>query len=137
MTTNFKILTFTEIEFNGRELDLHNNFSFVSFIHNEAANELVIQLEKAIGDWVPQNESKKLTFTLSNIHYLKSLDPKPEYISDDHCLAGITFYGSGDRDENFSLVDQPLPKAGDDIIFTFESDRVIRVNCDSVTLTTN
>lgn len=135
MTTNFKILTFTEIEFDGRSLDLHNNYSFVSVLKNKTTNQVIIYFEKAQGDWVPENELTKLAFTLSNIHYLELIEPLPERILDDHCLAGITFFDSDDRKENYALIDQPLSKTGDDIIFTFESDRVIRANCDSVILT--
>lgn len=134
MTTNFKISSFTEINHKGRELDLHNNFSFVSFSHDEKANEMKIYFNKSKGDWVPKNEFAKLTFTLSNISYLKTIDPRPELIADDACLAGITFFYSEDREDNYGLLDQMQPKPGDDIIFTFESDRVIRVNCETVTV---
>lgn len=33
-------------------------------------------------------------------------------------------------------MDRTLPNESDDIIFSFESDRVIRVNCETVTLIT-
>jgi hypothetical protein len=132
MITNFKIISFTEIEFNGKELDLHNNYSFVSVSTNEIENQVIIHFEKAKGNWVPANEFQRLTFTLSTIHYLKLIDPEPACISDDSCLAEITFFNSVDREENYAFTNQLFPHPGDDIIFTFESDRVIRVNCEEV-----
>ncbi len=134
MTSNFKIRNFIEVVFEGRELDLHNNFSFVTYCYDKQADELKVHFDKANGDWVPTDEFDKLTFTLSKIHYLKTVEPKPEIITDDNCLSGITFYYSDDREDNSSLLDRERPESEDDIIFTFESDRVIRVNCDTVTL---
>lgn len=136
MTANFKIKNFIAVEFEGRELDLHNNFSFVSCSYDKQSDKLEVHFNKSNGDWVPKDEFDKLTFTLSKIHYLKTIDPKPELISDDHCLAGITYYYSDDRDDNTGHLDREKVELGDDLIFTFESDRVIRVNCDSVTLKT-
>jgi hypothetical protein len=136
MTSNFKILNFIEVEFEGREFDLHNNFSFITYSHDKQTDELKIYFDKSNGKWVPKDELDKLTFTLSKIHYLTAIDPKPELIADDGCLSGITFYYSNDREDNSSLLDRQQPESQDDIIFTFESNRVIRVNCDTVTLKT-
>lgn len=136
MTSNFKIRNFIEIEFEDKEFDLHNNFSFVDYSHNKQSDELKIYFEKSSGDWVPKDEVDKLTFTLSKIHYIQTTDPKTELIADDHCLSGITYYYPDDRKDNSGLLDKAEPESGDDIIFTFESDRVIRVNSDTVTLQT-
>ena len=134
MTSNFKIHNFIEVEIEEHTIDLHNNFLFITYAHNEPANELNIYFHKSKGDWVPLDEFDILTFTLSEIHYLKTIDPSPEFLNDDQYLAGITFYYPDDREENFNLLYRQLPELEDDIIFTFESDRVIRANCESVTL---
>ncbi|CAN5364289.1 hypothetical protein BH10BAC1_BH10BAC1_03060 [soil metagenome] len=136
MTSNFKIRNFIAIEFEGRELDLHNNFSFATYSYDKKADEIKICFNKSKADWVSKNEFHKLTFTLSKIHYVQTIDPNPEIINDDHCLSGITFFYPGDRDDNSGLLNREQPESGDDIIFTFESDRVIRVNCDTVILQT-
>jgi hypothetical protein len=135
MRTNFQIKSFTEINFLGRHIDLHNNFTFRPIRINPTDTELKIQFDKSDGDWVPDDEFNKLTFTFNKINYCKTIDPDPKYISDDNSLAGITYFNSDDRDENYGLIDKSVPNLGDDIIFTFESDRVIRVNCDELTLT--
>ncbi|MBC7864156.1 MAG: hypothetical protein IAF38_14360 [Bacteroidia bacterium] len=134
MRTNFEIKSFTEIEFEGKLLDLHNNFSFVSDSFDKNQNALKLSFKKASGNWVPQNELKNLTFIFAQINYLKAIAPKPENAEDDHCLAGITFFNSEDRMENYSLTEKPFPGPDDDIIFTFESDRVFRINCEAIKL---
>jgi hypothetical protein len=134
MTSNFKIQNFIEVEIDGRTIDLHNNFSFIRYSHNTVMDELIIYFHKSTGNWVPPGEFDRLTFTLSKIHYLKTSEPDPELLADDHCLSGITYYYPDDREENFGYLDRELPEMGDDIIFTFQSDRVIRANCDNVTL---
>jgi hypothetical protein len=134
MDINFKISSFTEIEYKGQEFDLHNNFSFESYSMNREKSELRIFFKKSDGDWVPKDEPGNLTFILSEIKYLKTVEPSQEYFEDDSILAGITFFWADDRAENYGLLEQETPNPGDDIIFTFESDRVIRANCNSVTL---
>ncbi len=134
MTSNFKIHNFIEVEIDGHTLDLHNDFSFITYTHSILTNELTIYFHKSKGKWVPSDEFDRLTFTLSKMHHLKIINPNPELLTEDHCLSGITYYYPDDREENFGLLDHELPEMGDDIIFTFQSERVIRANCESVTL---
>lgn len=134
MVTNFKIHNFIEVVFDGRILDLHNNFSFVSYSHNTHTDELTLCFRKSTGTWVPTDEFDQVTFTLSQIRHLKTIDPDPVLLADDHCLSGITYYYPDEREENYCLLSRELPETGDDIIFTFHSDRVIRANCASATI---
>jgi len=57
MTSNFKIRNFIEVEFDGQEFDLHNNFSFVTFSHDKQTDELKIYFCKSNGDWVSKTKS--------------------------------------------------------------------------------
>lgn len=66
--------------------------------------------------------------------FLKQIGPKAEFAADDFCLSGITFFDSNFREEDYGLIERAMPNEGDDIIFSFESDRVIRVNCEAITL---
>lgn len=134
MTSNFIIKSYTEIEFNGRHIDLHNNFSFVPASFQQSNNIIKFHFNKSEGTWVPKNELNKLSFTFTDVNFLKTIPPGSGYIDDDYCLANITYYDSEDREENYWLTDKPEPSENDDIIFTFESDRVIRINCSKVEL---
>lgn len=135
MITNFKIINPTEIEFNGQELDLHNNYDFKGFIHDKDTNQISLHFDKSKGDWVLTSDLNKLTFTFTNIKYFKAIVPNANWLEDDSCLAGITFFPADNREENYGFIDQTQAKLNDDIIFTFESDRAIRISCDTVSLT--
>ena len=74
-----------------------------------------------------------LIFILDNYTFLNQIKPKAEFIEDDICLSGITFFDNNCREGNYGLMERMLPNESDDIIFSFESERVIRVNCETVT----
>lgn len=136
MKTNFKIISFTEIEFNGVELDLHNNYEFIYGQTEISAHQISLYFRKSNRDWAIHAAYQNLCFVLSNYNFLKQIDANPELIEDDFCLSGITFFDSDFRENDYGLMDRTLPNESDDIIFSFESDRVIRVNCETVTLIT-
>jgi hypothetical protein len=134
MKTNFKIISFTEIEFNGIELDLHNNFDFISANTQISAKQIALHFRRSTGDWAVKTAYQNLYFILDNYNFLKQIDPNPECIEDDACLSGITFFDKDLREEDYGLIERPVPNEDDDIIFSFESERVIRVNCETLTL---
>jgi hypothetical protein len=134
MKTNFKIISFTEIEFNGIALDLHNNFDFITENTEISENQIALHFRKSKGDWATNTKFQNLYFILDNYTFLKQIDPRTEFIEDDSCLSGITFFDNDFREENYGLVEREIPNESDDIIFSFESERVIRANCETITL---
>lgn len=52
-------------------------------------------------------------------------------------MSGFTYYYPDDRDVHFGLLNRELPEIGDDIIFAFQKERVIRAKCETVTLRQN
>jgi hypothetical protein len=132
--TNFKIISFIEIDFNGVEIDLHNNFDFIARNTKISDKQIVLHFRKSNGDWAKNVEFQNLYFVLDDYSFLKQIDPKIEFVEDDSCLAGITFFDNDFREENYGLIDRKLPNETDDIIFSFESERVIRANCEIITL---
>lgn len=132
MTTNFKIISFTKIELNGIEFDLHNDFEFLAEKTEILESSIKLYFNKSSEPWVNNVKAEKLIFILENYNFLKQIEPKEEYIEDDFCLSGITFFDNDFRDEDYGLMDRVHPKENDDIIFSFESERVIRVNCETV-----
>lgn len=137
MKTNFKIISFTEIEFSGIEVDLHNNFDFIAESIKISDKRITLHFRKSKGDWAANTKFKNLYFILDNYTFLKQIDPRVEFIEDDSCLSGITFFDNDFRDEDYGLIEREIPNEGDDIIFSFESERVIRANCETITLTTD
>lgn len=134
MKTNFKIVSFTEIALEGIVYDLHNDFDFI--LNNLKIDEanILIHFKKSTSDWVGKEAPENIYFLVNDYHYLKTKEPNPNYLDDDHCLAGITFFDAGLRAEDESLIERENPNANDDLIFTFESERMIRVSCKSVTV---
>jgi len=134
MKTNFKIISFTEIDFNGIELDLHNNFDFIAENTEISEKQIILHFRKSKGYWATNTKFENIYFIINNYNFLNQIDPQIEFIQDDTCLSGLTFFDSDFREENYGLIDRAVPKESDDIIFSFESERVIRVNCDSIIL---
>lgn len=134
MKTNFKIISFTEIEFNGIELDLHNNFDFIIANTEISDKRISLHFRKSTGDWAIDTKCHNLYFIFDNYNFLKQIDANPEFKEDDSCLSGITFFDKDFREEDYGLIEREVPNENDDIIFSFESERVIRVNCETLTL---
>ena len=133
MKTNFKIISFTEIELNGFEFDLHNNFDFLAEKTEISENRIKLCFRKSSEQYAENVKIEKLFFILDNYTFLKQIKPKAEFIEDDFCLSGITFFDNNFREEDYGLMERLLPNESDDIIFSFESERVIRVNCETAT----
>ena len=133
MNVNFKIISFTEIEFNGIEFDLHNNFDFLAENTQISEKQIHLYFRKSSGNWAENIKIQNLSFTLDNYTFLKQIEPNQEFIEDDFCLSGITFFDSSYRQEDDYLMEKEIPDENDDIIFSFESERIIRVNCETVT----
>ena len=53
-------------------------------------------------------------------------------LEDDNCLGDLTFFPSTHREVNDTIVDQSQPDKGDDILYTFESRRKIRICCKTI-----
>ncbi len=136
MKANFKIISFTEIEVNGEEFDLHNNFDFLSEKTEISDNRILLHFRKSSGDWAKLVKIENLYFILDNYTFLKQIEPNVEFIEDDLCLSGITFFDNDFQEEDYGLMERANPKENDDIIFSFESERVIRVKCETVTCET-
>lgn len=114
---------------------MHNNFGFISENTRILEKQITLHFKKSTGDWAIDTKYLNLYFLIDNYTFLKQIDAKPQFIDDDTCLAGITFFDSNFREEDYELIDRQNPNEDDDVIFSFESDRVIRVNCDTITLT--
>jgi hypothetical protein len=136
MTVNFEIEENYALTYNGRHIDLHNNFNFIGCDYQITDRQLTLTWTRSKGDWVKEDELSKLTLIHYNVFFLSvGYDNKEyEYPEDDRCLAAISFFPSTDRQINNGTIPQDKPKERDDIIYIFETDHYIRVGCDKVVL---
>ena len=138
MKVNFDIKDNHSIESIGRLIDLHNNFDFVGFEYNIAEREIKLNWRKSSGDWIDKNEFSNLVLIHKGVTFLKVIeqDEKSTY-EDDSCLGEITFFPSTVREINDSIVPQPKPNDGDDILYFFENGQQIRIHCKEIELSVN
>lgn len=138
MKVKFDIKDNHAIEISGRHIDLHNNFDFVGFDYNVADREIKLNWKKSSGDCVDKNEFSSLVLTHKGVTFLKVIeqDEKSTY-EDDSCLGEITFFPSTEREINDSIVPQPKPNDGDDILYFFENGQQIRIQCKEIELSVN
>ncbi len=125
MLTNFEIHDLIHIHVGGKEIDLHNDYSFIPDQFLVTKSEIKILFEKS-NSGLALRANNSIQFTAKNYSYLFTIDPDPDYIINDCDLDGITFFPSADRDINDGLIDQVKPTATDDLILMFMSGRTIR-----------
>ncbi len=135
MRVNFEIKDNYAIAFQGRHIDLHNNFDLESFHYNVVNKEFELNWKKAEGDWVSGNELETISITHKNVNFLRIIEADSEMPdSEGNCLMDLTYYPAISREENDSIVFQSVPKDNDDIIYTFQNGQVIRINCEEIEL---
>jgi hypothetical protein len=139
MIVNFEVIDFYALFYNGKQLDVHNNFDFIGYEYKISGRELILKWIKSDGNWIKEDEFSKLTLIHSNVSFLNvSYDNKDyEFPENDICLSEVTFFPSALRMTNNKFIDQRKPNENDDIIYTFQSGHFIRVCCESVELKAN
>lgn len=117
MKANFKIISFIEIEYNGIEYDLHNNFDFQPQQLQISEQQIILHFKKSKGNWAENVTCRDIYFVLENYSFLKEIATKSDYPEDDSCLSGITYFDSDFREEDYGLLQREYPNENDDIIF--------------------
>lgn len=135
MKTNFEIDDNHAVSYKGHHIDLHNDFDFTGVTEATIEPEITLEFKKSNGDWVRNDGFAQLMFRFKNVNYKYfgegELTDHPE---DSKCIGGITFFPSAIRDISNGLTYQKVPNENDDLVFTFEDGRIIRVNCEEVEL---
>lgn len=135
MKINFQLTKNYALNYQGRHIDLHNNFDFIKIEFSVETMMLILRWRMATGNWVQQDELPCLTLIHKNVSYLNILPRNSSMpLSEDSCLSDITFWPSSSRAINDSITDQNLPNEEDDILYIFQSGQIIRVNCKEIEL---
>lgn len=138
MKVNFDIIDNHALNFEGRYIDLHNNFDFVGFDYNVVNREINLNWKKSIGYRVEKNVLSGLVLTHKAVTFLEVTGQDENSHCDDGCCLGeITFFPSAERELKGCLITQSKPNDGDDIIYFFENGQQIRIHCDQIELNAN
>jgi hypothetical protein len=135
METNFEIEENYAVQLNGVHIDLHNNFEFNGI--SETKKDVQIDFVKSNGDWVHENEFKRLKFIHKNVSFKNSSDGDNTYYpEDENILSVISFFPKTMRDINDGFMQHKKPNENDDIIYLFENGKMFRLNCERIELIT-
>lgn len=131
MIVNFEIEDNYAVNYQGRHIDLHNNFELVSI--RNLNDQIDIEFIQSKGDWIDENELKGLLFEFKGITFKYEQEGEADSV-DWKILGELSYFPSNLRDVNDSIVPQKIPKNDDDIIFFFENGKSIRINCKEIEL---
>ena len=67
MKTNFEIKENYAVQLNRMHIDLHNNFDLIG--HTKNVKNITVDFKQTKGDWVKNDEFKKLKFELKNVSF--------------------------------------------------------------------
>lgn len=133
MIVNFEIENHYVVQFQGRHIDLHNNFDLVEIL--DFQDSLEMEFRKSAGDWAKKEDLNKLLFSFKNISYkYEEAGEEIAHSKDWQILGNLSFFPNNMRDVNDGIIPQKLPKEQDDIIFFFENGSLLRIHCKEIIL---
>ncbi len=122
MKTNFRIEeNIYVIDTSGRMFDLHNDYDFMKADVNQEKKIATIVWKEVEGNNLIIIEHFYIQYLILNC---ESLD------EDSKTLSTISFFTSKMRDLNDNITSQEKPEEEDDIIYFFENENYIRIQCD-------
>ena len=139
---NFSIDSdYISLNFEVENIDLHNNYDFVSFTHDEMNKKATCIFHKSQGHWVPVNAMNRVTLLFENVtavfHKSHYEDYPGEYIENDGKSVDMIGY-SYDTDaimegvtSNVSSTELPA------LLITFVNGKAIKIVADSVEISIN
>ena len=139
MKTNFSIHTdFICILFEEQYLDIHNNFDFVDFKHDETNRTAELNFKKSNGDWIEKNEADGFKIGFVNVKsiYQKDhdIDYPIEYIMQDSNTIDVIGFSYDSNEIMDGVVDVNSTKYVPSLIFIFVTGKAIKVTADSAFL---
>ena len=133
MITNFEIVENYALSYEGPHMDLHNNFDFVGLNHDITNKVLRLLWVKTNGDWVSEKEFNTIELVHEGISFLL-INSETGISIEDKTLNSIGYFPSNERHINDSITNRNKPQKDDDIIYLFENEQFIRVNCFEIKL---
>jgi hypothetical protein len=88
---------------------------------------------KTNGDWVSEKEFNTIELVHEGISFLL-INSETGISIEDKTLNSIGYFPSNERHINDSITNRNKPQKDDDIIYLFENEQFIRVNCFEIKL---
>ena len=126
---------FITLKYDGEELDLHNNYDFVSFTHDKQNKTAECTFSKGIGDWVPEKAKNNLIIEFSNVSdvFYKSHDndyPNEYLEHDQNCIDMIGFSYASDEIMNGVTSSKPSNKLSS-LLIVFITGKALKIVAES------
>ncbi|WNM18562.1 hypothetical protein [Flavobacterium capsici] len=131
MKTNFKIIDNYALKFDGKLIDIHNNFDFVGFDYRVKENQLKFFCRRSFGEWVNKEEPEEIVLIHNNVNEL-AIENQNKNREDS--LIEITFYEKGKLRKSEELTLREKSNDDDNIFYIFESGQVIQIGCEEIVL---
>jgi len=121
------------IEWQGRDLDLHNNFNFHGMRYTLTEQQVELKWLRSPEKWARHEQLPGLVLLFENVSFLRVKERDSAYPrTEDDCLCHVSFHPPTARDEYDNIYLNPTP--GDDLTFYFQSEWGIKVNAETAKL---
>lgn len=136
MIVNFEIENNYALSFNGKHIDLHNNFNFWGFEYDVTKMTAILRWEKSTEQWAIRETITGLSICHRNVTYMHVTPRDSEMpTTEDSCLKDITYLPIELRNnEDEFVLSSKLPEPNEDIVYRFQSEQCITINCHEIEL---
>lgn len=136
MKVNFGIENNYALSFNGKHIDLHNNFNFLGFEYDVTKMTAILRWEKSTEEWANRETITGLSICHRNVTYMHVIPRDSEMpTTEDSCLKDITYLPVELRnDEDEFVLSSKFPEPNQDIVYRFQSEQCITINCHEIEL---
>ena len=133
--TNFALVgDGISLAWDGRELDLHNEFTFHALNYFPALRWLQLTWTHATTEAAENAAPNSLTLLFRDVTFFRLKERAAAYpFTEDDCLTNISFHPVAARNEFNSI--HPTATAGADLTFLFVSEWGLKVNAATAELT--
>lgn len=139
---NFSISDdFISLNYNGENIDLHNNYDFTDFSHEIESNKAECIFNKRDDEWVPKTSINNLTLRFENVssvfHKSHDDDYPVDYLEKDQGSVDMIGY-SYDTDEIMAgVTDNVSSNELPSMLIVFVTGKAIKIVANSVEIIVN
>ena len=130
MKTNFEISDNIALTLKNQYFDLHGDFDLEK-IEEDKTDKIVKLYWRKIGKIA--QDSFYIILTHSEVNHFEILNNQNDSI-EGKSLSEVTYFSSLARENINSFTSRSNPNVDDDILYFFQNDKIIRINCEEIVL---